>query len=239
MSRVQSQAKRDGFKDKPIIISVAGSVEGVAWCYIVLATSIPSGLTLLMEVNLSCPNIPDRPPPAYSKSELVRYLNVLQVQLDSHSNKLSIGLKVPPYTHMDQFKALIEALLETTHEERHCPISFITSTNTLGSCLILDNSDSAAVRSADGSGIGGLAGPSIHPISLGNVYSIRMMLDEHPQLRHIHIIGVGGVSDAAGFRRMKAVGASAVGVATALGAEGVKIFEKILKNDSVASDLTE
>ena len=55
------------------------------------------------------------------------------------------------------------------------------------------------------------------------------MLDEHDELKHIEIIGVGGVSDRAGFERMKSAGAAAVGVATALGVEGVDVFEKILK----------
>lgn len=55
------------------------------------------------------------------------------------------------------------------------------------------------------------------------------MLDAspHEEIRKIAVIGTGGVRDAAGFKRMKAVGASAVGVGTALGKEGVSVFEKI------------
>ena len=54
-------------------------------------------------------------------------------------------------------------------------------------------------------------------------------LQEAPygDLRRIRIIGIGGVKDAAGFQRMRSVGADAVGVGTALGKEGVEIFEKI------------
>uniref|UniRef100_A0A0B7KCG0 Uncharacterized protein n=1 Tax=Bionectria ochroleuca TaxID=29856 RepID=A0A0B7KCG0_BIOOC len=46
-------------------------------------------------------------------------------------------------------------------------------------------------------------------------------------LRHIAIVGVGGVSDGGGYRRMRAVGASMVGVGTGLGSEGVDVFAKI------------
>lgn len=58
------------------------------------------------------------------------------------------------------------------------------------------------------------------------------MLDEDYFLASIAIIGVGGVSDKAGFDRMRAVGASVVAVGTALGREGISVFGKILgKND--------
>jgi len=61
------------------------------------------------------------------------------------------------------------------------------------------------------------------------VKTMRGLLDksEYGDLRTIGIIGIGGVKDAAGFQRMRSVGADAVGVGTALGREGVEIFEKI------------
>jgi len=67
-------------------------------------------------------------------------------------------------------------------------------------------------------------------LALGNVATIRRMLDECEDegVKEIEIIGIGGVSDRAGFERMRSVGASVVGVGTALGREGVSIFEKIL-----------
>jgi dihydroorotate dehydrogenase (fumarate) len=55
------------------------------------------------------------------------------------------------------------------------------------------------------------------------------MLFQHDELSHIQIIGVGGVEDAEGFKRMRAVGAAAVGVGTALGRKGIRVFEEISK----------
>ncbi len=66
------------------------------------------------------------------------------------------------------------------------------------------------------------------PLALGNVATLRKMLDEKDsKFGHIRIIGTGGVLDAAGFRRMKAVGASVVGVGTGLGLKGLAIFKEI------------
>lgn len=158
---------------------------------------------------------------------------------------VQIGIKTPPYTYHDQYKALINALLSSAKAEpAHlpCPITFITATNTLGSSLLLQPISeptasspapheyfSHVLNSANGTGIGGLAGAPLHPIALGNVYTIKGLLFQHDKLSHIQIIGVGGVEDAEGFRRMRAVGATAVGVGTALGRKGVKAFADIAK----------
>ncbi len=212
---------------KPIIFSVTGSASEVSDCYRQLSSSRPSPEhRYLMEINLSCPNIRGKPPPAYSKDHLSEYLRTLNEAMKSTENQaepLEIGIKTPPYTHQAQFTDLISALLSSTP----CPISFITATNTLGSCLILSPEETPTINSADGSGIGGMAGAALHPLALGNVRKIRQMLDVHEELRHIKIIGVGGVSDGAGYRRMRSVGADAVAVGTALGSEGIGIFEKI------------
>lgn len=96
-----------------------------------------------------------------------------------------------------------------------------------------------ALGSLNGMGIGGMAGDALHPLALGNVRTIRSMLDASPQsqIREIAIIGIGGVSDAAGFRRMRSVGAAAVGIGTALGREGIDIFSQITSKLS-PSDLS-
>lgn len=181
---------------------------------------------MLMEINLSCPNITGKEPPAYSRDALILYFRSLrQAVCETTTGTVEIGIKLSPYTHSTQYSALISFLLAVTP----CPLAFITSTNTLGSCLFLSDSLAPAIRSEKGTGIGGLAGDALHPLALGNVRTLRGMLDMHESLKRIGIIGIGGVSDGAGFRRMRAVGAEVVGVGTALGKEGVEIFEKIVK----------
>ena len=216
---------------KPVIFSVAGTPaevlnhhRNISRLQINLNQKQHISAKFLMEINLSCPNIAGKPPPAYSKDELLKYLTSL-VDEDPEGVGIMVGIKTPPYTYQTQFDELISALVESS--KGCCPISFITCTNTLGSSLVLSGSLAPALNSSTGTGIGGLAGSALHPLALGNVATIRRMLDSHELLQHIEIIGVGGVSDAAGYERMRTVGAAAVGVGTALGVYGVEVFKKI------------
>lgn len=213
---------------KPFIISVTGSPSDILTCYNQIAAHqslIP--VPLCMEINLSCPNIPSKPPPAYSGPALLEYLRIL-LSTRLRADKIPIGIKTPPYTYHDQFATLIRTLVSAAQEGGTCPIDFVTATNTLGSCLLLQEDFAPALGSLSGEGIGGMAGPPLHALALGNVRTLRRMLDEVEVLREVEIIGVGGVGDAAGFERMRGVGAKVVAVGTALGREGVDVFGRIL-----------
>ena len=106
-------------------------------------------------------------------------------------------------------------------------VDFVTATNTLGSSLVLNEELEPALKSEAGTGVGGLAGAALHPLALGNVATLRRVLDKREETRDVLVIGVGGVADRAGFERMRKVGAGAVALATALGREGLGVFEKI------------
>jgi dihydroorotate dehydrogenase (fumarate) len=223
---------------KLVVISVTGTAEQVRACYdaVAQAASSPSSSSsssspyhikpihfpLALEINLSCPNIPDKPPPAYSAPALASYLSLLPEQ-----PALPIGVKTPPYTYDAQFVDLVSMLRGAASR-----ISFVTATNTLGSCLVLREHDDAqsTVPQLPGAGFGGMAGPPLHPLALGNVAKIRALLDTHPKLSHVRIIGVGGVSDAQGYKRFRSAGAYAVAVGTALGRHGVEVFGRIEKD---------
>lgn len=216
---------QDKLASKPFIISVTGSTAAVKECYEkIQAVQSTMSNPLCMEINLSCPNIVGKPPPAYSGTSLVQYIQALP---PAHDRQIPIGIKTPPYTYYDQFQTLINALDDC---KQHL-VDFITATNTLGSSLVLADSRSVtpAISSASGDGIGGMAGTPLHPLALGNVRTIRAMLDRHENLKSIEIIGIGGVSDAAGFDRMRTVGAKIVGIGTAFGREGVSVFAKIIR----------
>ncbi|KAF7944385.1 hypothetical protein EAE96_010782 [Botrytis aclada] len=223
---------------KPWIISVTGSAEEVGECYEhILRQHGNANLNLMMEINLSCPNIVGKSPPAYDGEAMASYIEVIKSLKTGTTDKIHVGIKTPPYTYSEQFKNLISALKSGALPSGDNAISFITTTNTLGSCLIMDDLGNPALGSPNGEGIGGMAGDALHPLALGNVKTIRRMLDTSPfeYMRNIEIIGVGGVKDSAGFSRMRKVGASIVGVGTALGREGVGIFEQILSG--VAEEL--
>ncbi|KAH9900253.1 dihydroorotate dehydrogenase-like protein [Xylariomycetidae sp. FL2044] len=215
---------------KVFIISVTGSPEEVAECYRLIAEhQAHVRMPLAMEVNLSCPNIPNKPPPAYSPDSLAPYLRAVSDEAGAPAvPRIPWGLKTPPYTYSDQFTSLLAALSRGS-DGAPCPISFITATNTLGSCLVLDGAGEAAgkPRLAGNAGIGGMAGAPLHALALGNVATLRRLLDVDESTRHVRLIGIGGVEDSDGYRRMRGVGAFAVGVGTALGRKGVGVFEEI------------
>ncbi|UKZ73308.1 hypothetical protein TrVFT333_000951 [Trichoderma virens FT-333] len=224
ISSLASSLSPSATPPKTFIISVTGSPSEILACHTLISShssSLP--FPLAMEINLSCPNIPNLPPPAYSPSSLSSYLDVLPSE-----SAIPIGIKIPPYTHAGQFDDLVSSLIGS--ESNHQPaskLSFLTATNTLGSCLLLDPASSSDDALLPGGGIGGMAGPPLHPLALGNVATLRRKFDADPRLAHLDIIGVGGVYDGEGYRRMRRVGAMAVGIATALGRQGVGVFTSI------------
>ncbi|KAL7894656.1 hypothetical protein HDV63DRAFT_155694 [Trichoderma sp. SZMC 28014] len=214
---------------KTIIISVTGSPAEISTCHNLIqtfSTSTSCAFPLAMEINLSCPNIPNLPPPAYSATSLASYFDALP-----SDTSIPIGIKIPPYTHAGQFDTFISSLLGTTSTSTipACKLSFLTATNTLGSCILLDplGTSGGYHEALPGEGIGGMAGPPLHPLALGNVATLRRRFDQDPRLAHLDIIGVGGVYNGEGYKRMRHVGARAVGIATALGRRGVQVFTSI------------
>ncbi|KAI0851218.1 dihydroorotate dehydrogenase [Daldinia vernicosa] len=198
-------------KLKLFMVSVTGTPEEVAECYRrIAALAARIDAPLATEINLSCPNIPGAPPPAYSAEGLGLYLRAVARATATGGREegtcccdceVPWGIKIPPYTHAGQFDMLVDALRGEAlglGPGGRCPASFVTATNTL-----------------------------VHPLALGNVATLRRMFDAYPETSHVQIIGVGGVEDAAGYRRMRDVGAAAVGVGTALGRKGVGVFGEI------------
>ncbi|OTA00896.1 Golgi GDP-mannose transporter [Trichoderma parareesei] len=241
---------------KTIIISITGSPSEISSSYALISSfshspQSPSPFPLAIEINLSCPNIPNLPPPAYSPASLATYLAALPTDSD-----IPIGIKIPPYTYAGQFDDFVSALLgshspfsptsssssspppPSTSTSSAIPVpasklSFITATNTLGSSLLIDTASSSSTSPGPllpDAGIGGMAGPPLHPLALGNVSNLRRRFDADPRLVHLDIIGVGGVYDGQGYKRMRSVGAMAVGIATALGRQGMDVFTSIEKD---------
>ncbi|KAF2430550.1 FMN-linked oxidoreductase [Tothia fuscella] len=222
--RILCEEDNGGRRDKSFLVSVTGTPGELRECYrLILEAQRGIEVPLYMEVNLSCPNISGKPPPAHDLEALLEYLTSLNEVSRANNGRILIGIKTPPYTNPENFDIVKSVLMAF----EKVPISFITATNTLGSCLLLDNSFSPALSSADEMGIGGMAGTPLHPLALGNVKLLRKMFDSEEKLKEVTVIGIGGVSDRAGFERMMSVGAEVVGVGTALGRVGVRVFEEI------------
>ncbi|KAI0035246.1 hypothetical protein K488DRAFT_76721 [Vararia minispora EC-137] len=249
---VRSILARSPDSKKPIIISITSSspvsLDTMLSMIRALRTELGDATCetsrIAVELNTSCPNIQGSPPPAYTPAALAPLLSVLARHFTADPT-FALGIKLPPYTYSTQFSGLLSALTDVLQpnpdgsSRRLSPIAFITSTNTLGQTLLFDtqiqqsNLKTSQVPFALPTPLGGLAGDSIHSLSLGNVYTLRRMLNEHGELsmHEIAIIGVGGVTSRDAHRRMREVGASVVACATYLGHEGVRAFELLSLND--------
>jgi dihydroorotate dehydrogenase (fumarate) len=203
-----------------------------------------------IELNTSCPNIKGSPPPAYNMSGLVPILDVL-AEYFWNDPTLTIGLKLPPYLYSTQFDEFVQCIAKYSRPDssddsrRVNPFAFLTSTNTLGQTLVFADQaaplpgQSVAADSDGGAAapavfalptaVGGLAGEALHPLALGNVYTLRHLLDAQADtsLCDILIIGVGGVTTREAHTRMRKAGAAVVGCATILVREGVSVFERL------------
>ncbi|GAA5828776.1 hypothetical protein JCM11251_005870 [Rhodosporidiobolus azoricus] len=234
-----STASAEKKKNKLVIVSITGTLKEMKEMLVALkAFAEEQGIEVAVEYNASCPNVPGHPPPAYSRTELAPFLALLAAHA---SPILKMGVKLPPYTYDGQFEAVIKAVEEVkgTGEAEH-PVSFLTATNTLGQGLVFSDqieevptSTVAQKKKADLFALpnpwGGLAGAAIHNTSLGNIYRLSVLLGSSPdkRLKSISLIGVGGAHDAASVERYRRAGASGVACATALGREGLAVFEKM------------
>lgn len=98
----------------------------------------------------------------------------------SDDPSLVVGLKLPPYVHLKQFTDVVAELAKLSPSNGPHPIAFLTCTNTLGSSILFE--DQAVPSNFEKPAqdfefavptiYGGLAGESIHPLSLGQVICI-------------------------------------------------------------------
>ncbi|CAE6400352.1 unnamed protein product [Rhizoctonia solani] len=203
-----------------------------------IRTDTNSPVRIAVEINTSCPNIPDKPPPAYETIAMRPLLAVI-AQHVANDPSLVVGLKLPPYVHAKQFTDVIEELAKHSPPDGPHPIAFLTCTNTLGSSILFQDqiTPSNFRKPSEDSDFavptiyGGLAGDAIHALSVGNVHRFSSLLKAHSdiKLRSIAVIGVGGVTSSAAASRMIRAGATLVECATVIGAKGVAVFEELSK----------
>lgn len=194
-----------------------------------------------IELNTSCPNIRNSPPAAYSFPTLSPLLHVLADEYKKDET-LTIGLKLPPYVYREQFVEVVDVVGGFSFQssgnkangKTKNPFAFFTCTNTLGNSLLFAEQITTATPVSESTsefavppGLGGLAGESIHALSLGNVYTFVSLLREAKDegLAAIQVIGVGGVTSKAAVERMRRAGAAVIGCATLFGRKGVLAFE--------------
>src|SRR5438128_7392866 len=191
---------------KPVIASVAGLCEDD---FPTIAAIINAAKPDLIEVNLSCPNIPGKPQIGYDAEASERLIRKVRAVVDR-----PIGVKLPPYFDPAHHAAMAGVL-------QRAPVDFLSLINSVGNALVIDPERESVVIKPKG-GFGGLGGAVIKPVALANVRAFWKAFDGR-----IPIMGVGGIASGADAFEHLLAGASAVQIGTALVEEGPKVFDRI------------
>ncbi|OQW34671.1 MAG: dihydroorotate oxidase [Nitrospira sp. SG-bin1] len=197
------QLKRFG---KPVIASVAGLGEED---FPTIAEAINAAQPDLIEVNLSCPNIPGKPQIGYDSETSERVLKKVRRLIT-----VPMGVKLPPYFDPAHHEAMGKVL-------GRCGVDFLNLINSVGNGLVVDPERESVVIKPKG-GFGGLGGRLIKPVALANVRAFYKFFDGK-----IPIIGTGGIVEGIDVFEHFLCGASAVQIGTVLVEEGVDAFDRL------------
>ena len=187
-----------------------------------------------IELNFSCPNIPGKCQLGYDFDNMDEYLKQIltkitkkEIQIQyknnnftyinnddtnnptntnyiNYTNKLQIGIKLPPYFDNYHFKVVSDILI------KYDRLDFITCINSIGNGLIIDSvTDSVVIKPKNG--LGGLGGSIVKPTSLANVHRFYKLLGDR-----INIIGCGGILTGTDAYEHILAGASLLSVGSAL-----------------------
>lgn len=194
---------------KPIFISIAGLSldDNLAMLKKLQATAG----NFMVELNLSCPNIPGKPQTGY---DFERTQEVLEKVFAFYTKPL--GVKLPPYFDMVHFEQMAAIL-------NQFPLSFVTCINSIGNGLFIDT-DTESVVIKPKEGFGGLGGAYVKPTALANVRKFYQLLKPE-----IAVIGCGGVESGKDVFEHILCGASMVQVGTQLMKEDISVFERLLQ----------
>ncbi len=169
-----------------------------------------------IELNVSCPNIPGSPQIlAYKFEELGSLIDTLgMIYAD-----ISIGLKLPIY-RPDEIDIIDNIILDSC-------IKYIVTINSVPYCTDINLKSMKTVIHPN-KGLGGMGGPALLPIGLGQV---RM---HYANLQgKIDIVGVGGATTGEDAIKYMACGANAVQIGSSLSVDGLDKF--LVVNSEVAT----
>ena len=200
---------------KPVIASVAGLCEDD---FPTIAQVINETQPDLIEVNLSCPNIPGKPQIGYDAEASERLMKRVRKVIT-----VPMGVKLPPYFDPAHHKLMGDVI-------GRCGVDFLNLINSVGNGLVVDPATETVVIKPKG-GFGGLGGTIIKPVALANVRAFW----KHFEGR-MPIIGTGGVMNGVDAFEHFLCGASAVQIGTVLVEEGVEVFKRLEQELSACLD---
>ena len=191
---------------KPVIASVAGLAEED---FPTIAEAINAAQPDLIEVNLSCPNIPGKPQIGYDPETSERVLKKVRRLIT-----VPMGVKLPPYFDPAHHETMGKVV-------GRCGVDFLNMINSVGNGLVVDPEEETVVIKPKG-GFGGLGGRLIKPVALANVRAFHKFFEGK-----IPIIGTGGIVEGIDVFEHFLCGASAVQIGTVLVEEGLNVFGRL------------
>jgi len=159
----------------------------------------------LIEVNISCPNVDARYLQMFAADPYV----AAQV---THRVKLNTGIPI-----LVKLSPNVTNIVEVAQAVVDAGANGITAINTLGPGIILDVETCKPVLAH---GTGGVSGPAIRPIAVRCVRDICQAVDAP-------VLAMGGVTSGRDAVEMLLVGATAVGIGSAVTYRGITAFEAI------------
>jgi dihydroorotate dehydrogenase (NAD+) catalytic subunit len=159
----------------------------------------------LIEVNISCPNVGDRYLRMFATDPYVSAQVTRRVKQNCDQPVL---VKLSP--NVTDITAVAQAVVEAGADG-------ITAVNSLGPGLILDIETCRPVLAH---GTGGVSGPAMRPIAVRCVRDICRVVD-------VPVVAVGGVTCGRDAVEMVLVGATAVGIGSAVFYRGMEVFDAV------------
>lgn len=192
-------------KNKPAPL-IANIVEARIADFAEVAEKVSALKPDIIEVNISCPNVEDEfgKPFACSTHDAAAVTKAVRAK-----TKLPIVIKLSPN---------VLNIAEIARSVVDAGADGICAINTVGPGLLIDLETREPILANK---VGGVSGPAIKPLSLKAVYDI------HKALPKVPIIGTGGIITGEDALEMIMVGATLVGVGTAVYYRGVDCFQKI------------
>jgi dihydroorotate dehydrogenase (NAD+) catalytic subunit len=162
----------------------------------------------LIEVNISCPNLDTQHEEMFSSNAFV---SAQVTRMVKRYANCPVIIKLSPN---------VENIGAIAREVVNAGADAICAINSLGPGMVLDIDTTKPVLS---NRTGGVSGPAIRPIAVRCVYDICKAING----KKAQVIGTGGVTDARDAIEMILVGATCVGIGSALYYHGYDVFTNI------------
>ncbi len=206
---------------KIAVVNVAGFSKNEYAELAGLAFSAGSDFVVL---NYGCPNVEGKEILSYNNSQLRDTTINVVAQNNSAAAEGRLGMKLSPIfkkSDMEDIASFLNLLYNSAGEHGGY-IGFVTTINTLPNGY--DTHEDGQNAITPNSGMGGMAGPAVLPIALGQIRQWRSMLESE-----IKIIGVGGISAGKDIIKMMKSGADLVQIVSSYYAtEDPAIFQHII-----------